>query len=235
MLKAHERAEVWAGTDVKKLHRICVRTLPDNVLASPAVAINSRLVITGGNHHRLHEELTASGGYLNERGFNRETGVTKVSQWFSESQPANISEPLFQQLIKRFELGEKSVRRAIDARSSDRLRNLRNTLETRKKQEQNTISTVLTDLENSIQAALTAAAEPEQLVLFTDDKRFSEQEKAQFRRDIESIKIRLAKIPEEREREVRDIERRYDDYLPRTFPVAIIFFLPENVIKRGEL
>lgn len=229
------RAEVWAGADVKKLHRVTVRVVPDHVMEGPAVAINARLVITGGNHHRLHEELTASGGYLNENGFARETGVTKVSDWFAKSQPANISDSLFQALTNRFESFKPSVQRAIDARSTDRLRNLRNTLETRKKQEQNTIETVLTDLEKSIEDAIAAASEPEQLVLFTEDQRFSNEEKAQFRRDIEAIKVRLAKIPEERDREIRDIERRYDGYVPRTFPVTITFFLPERLVAGSAL
>jgi hypothetical protein len=56
------RAEVWARDDVKKLNRATIRTIPDAKLGSPAVAVFSRLVVTGGNHHRLHEELTESGG-----------------------------------------------------------------------------------------------------------------------------------------------------------------------------
>ena len=60
------RAEVWARDDVKKLHRVTVRTLPDERLEGPAIAVVSRLVITGGNHHRLHEELTEAGGYLRD-------------------------------------------------------------------------------------------------------------------------------------------------------------------------
>ncbi|MEX6634032.1 DISARM system SNF2-like helicase DrmD [Hyphococcus lacteus] len=229
------RAEVWAGVDVKKLHRVAIRVVPDALLDGPAVAINSRLVITGGNHHRLHEELTASGGYLSESGFARETGVTKVTEWFAQSRPVDINDSLFQQLVDRFETAQSSIDRAVTARSTDRLRNLSTTLETRKKQEQNTIETVLTDLEKSIQTALAESAEPEQLVLFQEDQRFSNEEKAQFRRDIEAIKIRLAKIPQERDREIKDIERRYDGYVPRTFPVAVIFFLPERLANRSAL
>ena len=224
------RAQVWAGLD-KKLHRVAVRVVPDEVLDGPAVAINSRLVITGGNHHRLHEELTASGGYLTDRGFSRETGVMKVRQWFDKSKPAEIKDAQFESLIHKFEAVRPSVQKTIEARSNDRLRNLTNTLETRKKQEQNTISKVLTDLEKSIEAALSEATEPEQLGLFKEDPRFTEDEKTQIRRDVAAVKARLAKIPEERDKEINDIERRYDGYVPRTFPVAVIFFLPESQIE----
>jgi hypothetical protein len=81
------RAEVWAQDDVKKLHRVTVRSVPDALIDGPAVVVISRLVVTGGNHHRLHEELTVSGGYLRDQSFRREDGVTKVQQWLDEAKP----------------------------------------------------------------------------------------------------------------------------------------------------
>ena len=56
------RAEVWARDDVKKLHRVAVRSLPDARLDGPAVIVVTRLLVTGGNHHRLHEELIEAVG-----------------------------------------------------------------------------------------------------------------------------------------------------------------------------
>jgi hypothetical protein len=70
------RAEVWAQDDVKKPHRVTVRSVPDVLIDGPAVVVISRLVVTGGNHHRLHEELTVAGGYLGDKSFRREEGVT---------------------------------------------------------------------------------------------------------------------------------------------------------------
>ncbi|MGB6325043.1 MAG: hypothetical protein WBG11_04520 [Methylocella sp.] len=75
------RAEVWAQSDVKKLHRVDVRSLPNSELDDLAVAVVSRLVITGGKHHRLHEELTVAGGYLKDNVFSREARVTQVNGW----------------------------------------------------------------------------------------------------------------------------------------------------------
>ncbi len=59
---------------------IDVRTLPDSELDNLAVVVVSRLVITGSNHHRLHEELTVSGGYLKDEGFSREPKVIYLAQ-----------------------------------------------------------------------------------------------------------------------------------------------------------
>ena len=57
------RAEVWALDTVKKINRVSVKVVADDILREPAVVILSRLLITGGGHHRLHEEVTETGGF----------------------------------------------------------------------------------------------------------------------------------------------------------------------------
>src|SRR3954464_9694747 len=92
------RAEVWARDDVKKLNRVAVRSLPDAQLDGPSVAVVSRLVITGGNHHRLHEELTEAGGYMRDAGFRREDSVTELRGWLEVSTSSTIPGSLFDEL-----------------------------------------------------------------------------------------------------------------------------------------
>ncbi|MDF5979438.1 hypothetical protein P4114_21230 [Pseudomonas aeruginosa] len=71
---------------MKKLHRVTVRSVPDALINGPAVVVISRLVVTGGSHHRLHEELTVAGGYLADKNFRREEGVTRSSNgWIRPS------------------------------------------------------------------------------------------------------------------------------------------------------
>ena len=129
------RAEVWAQSDVKKLHRVDVRSLPNSELDDLAVAVVSRLVVTGGKHHRLHEELTVSGGYMKDATFSRETRVTQVNTWVDKASSIQASERLFEGLKRRFERNQDSILQTVEARSRDRLRNLESTLETRKQQE----------------------------------------------------------------------------------------------------
>ncbi len=216
------RAEVWAQDDVKKLHRVDVRCLPDAALDAPAVAVVSRLVITGGNHHRLHEELTVSGGYLKDVGFTRETRVTQVNEWFDEATSIDAGEELFGSLAGCFEKHEDAILQTLEARSRDRLRNLENTLQTRKQQEIKNITSVLDELMRAIEQELKKETQPEQLSLFSEDER------TQVRRDAEALKLRLARIPEEKDQEIAAIEQRYEGFAARTFPVAVIFLVPEN-------
>ena len=222
------RAEVWAKNDVKKLHRVDVRTLPDSILSTPALAVVSRLVITGGTHHRLHEELTVSGGYLKEGSFGRETRVMQVNQWLDEASPHQAEMGLFSVLAKKFAGHENSILQGVEARSTDRLRNLQNTLQNRQGQEIENITAVLEELGRAIEEELKTGPKLEQLDLFTD------AERTQLRRDAEALKARLARLPEEKEQEVETIENRYRDLVARTFPVAVVFLVPESLARRGS-
>ena len=221
------RAEVWAQDDVKKLHRVDVRSLPDSEVDDLAVAVVSRLVITGGNHHRLHEELTVSGGYIWNRGFSREARVTQVNQWLENAHSHEPDDALFYDLAARFSKNEESIQRALEARSADRLRNLQNSLESRKQQEIKNIASVLDELGHTIKQELQKAREPEQLSLFSEDER------TQVRRDTDALRARLARIPEEKVQEIQAIEQRYESFAARTFPIAVIFLVPDSIAKRA--
>ncbi|KAG8150186.1 DISARM system SNF2-like helicase DrmD [Burkholderia catarinensis] len=216
------RAEIWAQDDVKKLHRVTIRTVPDALVDGSAVLVVSRLVVTGGNHHRLHEELTVSGGYLRDQSFRREEAVTRVQQWLDESKSITAAPPLFDALRIRFDRQQEAILKAVDARSKERLRYLTNTLQTRKQQEIDDIGTVLDELEKAIQSELKKGEQPEQLTLFTEDER------TQLHRDIAALEARLARIPDERQIETQAIESRYAKLDDRTFPVAVIFVVPES-------
>jgi superfamily II DNA or RNA helicase len=216
------RTEIWAQDDVKKLHRVTVRTVPDAQIDCPAVVVVSRLVVTGGNQLRLLEELTLSGGDLRDPSVRREEGVTRIQQWLDEAQPITAGVPLFDALRVRFERQRDAILKAVDARSKDRLKYLSNTLQTRKQQEIDDIGTVLDELEHAIQSELKKGEQPEQLSLFTEDER------TQLRRDIAALEARLARIPDERLMETRAIESRYAKLDDRTFPVAVIFIVAES-------
>lgn len=223
------RAEVWARDDVKKLHRVTVRSVPDPSIDGPAVIVISRLVITGGNHHRLHEELTVAGGYLGDKSFRREEGVKRVEQWLEQAKPVTASDSLLDTLRVRFDRAQSAIQQSVDARSKDRLKHLANTLQTRKQKELTDIGTVLGELEKTILAELAKDQQPMQFSLFSEDER------TQLKRDNAALEARLARIPSERAQEAQAIENRYAKLDDRTFPVAVIFIVPESAVLEGKV
>ena len=224
------RAQIWISDEARKgLNRIAVRTLPDKDLSEPAVLVISRLVIVGGNHHRLHEELTQAGGYLRDNGFRREDRVTNVSNLLKSARPAKVSNHVSELLTSRFAKSRDSVMDTVSARSKDRLRNLANTIDNRRNQEIKNIRQVLDDLETSLTEELINDSQPQQLSLFSEDERL------QLTRDVSALEARLERIPEEKEAETRAIEARHANATDHTFPVAIIFVVPESMTERGAL
>ena len=81
----------------------------------------------------------------------------------------------------------------------------------------------LDDLEQALKAELVAERVPQQLDLFSDDER------TQLKRDHAALEARLARIPLEREQEVRAIEERHSNAVEHTFPVAVILLVPNSL------
>jgi hypothetical protein len=216
------RAEVWALDDRKTLHRVTVRRSGDASLAHPLVVVHSRLVITGGNHHRLHEELTLAGGELKPDGFARITQVGRLESLFEQATPLKPDAATLALLRERFDQSQKAIGASADARSEDRLKFLRNTLDRRKLGDVADIAGLLDELTKAITREIEASSRMVQ----TELSFWPENERMQLRRDVDAIRARLARIPDEREKEIKSIEDRYSDLEHRTFPVALTFILP---------
>ena len=218
------REEIWKLDDIKNLHRVAVKSIAG--LENPAVLVWSRLVITGGDHHRLHEELTLSGGELKHDSFRRFTTQKELESLLTESiSNDDISESIFAVLKERFDASENSIMAAVEARSKERLEFLNNTIERRKESEKKDIINILDDLKANISKEL---AEPEMYQMTFNFAEFSEEEKNQLKKDMNALRTRLARIPEEKERECAIIDKHYADPQTRTFPVAVIFLIPQN-------
>ena len=186
----------------------------------------SRLVVTGGNSTRLHEELTAAGGLLQDGRFTR-LNVTQTEAILSASKPMLPGSQVLGTLQKSWPKIEAAALAAAEARSSDRMKNLQSTLERRRTQEMDDIAKVLEELARSIRQKL-GEADPAQLSFWTTE------EQDQLRRNADSLRVRLAAIPEEIEKERLLIAGRYAEPVARTFPVAVVFVVPESMARQAS-
>lgn len=223
------REELWKLDDIKLLHRVTVRRVPDSQIERPAVAIWSRLIITGGGHHRLHEELTLSGGELDHASFTRITQVGKLETLVEMATPVIPGETLFEILKDRFQRHDDSIRKAVEARSRERMKYLENRLNRRKESEIGDLRSVLEDHEKSIIEELEDSG-PQ----FVQSTFWSEDKRNQLRRDREALRARLNRIPEEKKNETAAIEKRYADPMARTFPVAVVFLVPQGMCESSR-
>lgn len=223
------REEVWKLDDVKKLHRVAVRAAPDGGPREPVAAVWSRLVVTGGAHRRLHEELTLSGGELGAERFTRIAQVGRLEALVAEAVPLEPDERLFALLKERFERHAGAVMAAVEARSKERLRSLEKTLDGRKRKEILDARSVLDELAAGIERELGLNRRDDPAFL----PGFSPEEIAQAQKDVRALKARLERIPREREEECAAVERHYADPVDRTFPAAVVFLVPQSMTGRG--
>ncbi len=216
------RAEVWSPVSKKGLHRITGRVVPDTILTDPAVIAFARLVVIGGDHNRLHEEIVTAGRLLKEGKFVR-MNVTQTQAVLNAMTTKALPENLQKRLLALFPKISASLMNALEGRRKDRMDGIVKLLSEREEFETRSISAILSELAKSIEKEL---EEPEVLQL----QLFSFDEREQLDRNIDALRRRLRAIPSEIEQEKEVIRKRFADPQPRMFPVAVTFLVPERLI-----
>ncbi|MFL5796561.1 MAG: DISARM system SNF2-like helicase DrmD [Actinomycetota bacterium] len=214
------RAEIWAAEAAARLARVTAKRVAPGALPGPAVVALGRLVITGGDGHRLHEEVIAAGGLLKEGRLGR-FNVTETEDALGAATTDSADPLAYRELAAAWDRYRDSLFGALERRGRDRAESLQKSLQDRAQEEVDTITHVLTELRRTIEMEL-KEPEPEQLALFSPDER------EQLRRDIDALKQRLETIPQDIEAETEAIRRRYADPEPRLFPAAVTFLIPDE-------
>jgi superfamily II DNA or RNA helicase len=216
------RAEIWSHGGSRKLNRVAVRIVPDSALESPAVIAHGRLVVLGGDNHRLHEEVIIAGGFIKEGRFTRmNVGETKAA--YDAATDERSPEAVENRLLQLWPRLETALMAALEGRRDDRTKNLKGFLDARAEKEVANMSSVLNELKTAIEAELNTKIDPQ--------AEFSFVEKEQFQRDLGSLRKRLADIPVEIEREAKHLRERFRDPKPRLFPVAVTFLIPPRAVR----
>jgi len=157
------RAEVWSPDSQRKLYRVTARVVPNVVLDTPAVIAHGRLLLLGGDNQRLHEELIFAGGYLRQGRFAR-MNVGQVQHVLEAARTDMVSPQMQQHLQELWPTHSESLLQALEARLRERTNGLQKFLAERAEKEMSDITTILTELRNTILAEL-RQPEVEQLQL----------------------------------------------------------------------
>ncbi len=215
------RAEVWRRDPGAGLNRVTVRTVPSHVLESPAVIAHARLLMVGGDSHRLHEEIIETGGFLREGRFRR-MAVGEVQDALAAATERMPGADAIQRLQAIWPTIADNLLLALDRRTEERAESLQRQLARQADKEAADITAILQELARQIETELD---DPEmaQLPLFSDDER------NQYSQNRSALRVRLQQIPGETELETAAIRRRYADPQARRFPVAVTFLVPERL------
>lgn len=216
------RAEVWALSGRRAIHRVSAQLLPAGTpWKNPLVLAHGRIVVLGGDHHRLHEEVIMAGGQIQAGQFSR-LNVGQTREAFAAATRQPVPEGTCQRLAALWPNHGEPLLRALEARMRDRTRNLETILADRSEQEVAKFEAVLTELQRAIEAELHTDLRP-QMELWSDE------EQAQRERDLQGLQRRLREIPGEMQREAEHLRARFRDPSPRLFPIAVTYLVPPAI------
>ena len=220
------RAEIWSlGTQTGHLSRVSTCVVSDAALATPVVIAHGRIVVLGGDNHRLHEEVIMAGGAIVEGRFNRlNVGQTRDALAAATNTPAPDA------VCERFQAiwpkQRDALMNALEARCVERTKNLEKNLTELCDKEVNKITTVMTELQRAIQAELDSKDAPQLLLDLGGD----EPGRQQRENDLAALRRRLKEIPEEIEQEAEHIRSRFTNPTARLFPVAVTWLIPRKAV-----
>jgi hypothetical protein len=220
------RAEIWSlGTQSTHISRVSACVVEDSALTHPVVVAHGRIVVLGGDNHRLHEEIITAAGALIEGRFSRlNVGETKAALAAATDTPAPPSiEARFQALWPKH---RDALLASLEARRTERTKNLEKTFDELAEKEVNKLKTVMNELERNIRQHLDDKDDP-QLAL---DLGGDEQGRLQRERDLAALRRRLSEIPGEIGRESAHIRSRFRSPSARLFPVAVTWLIPRRAV-----
>jgi superfamily II DNA or RNA helicase len=213
------------------LHRVTAVVSDDPELETVLVGAYSRFVLVGADGVRLHEEVLHAGGWAPQTGrFRRWESVHRLGDLLDRAlttgRPAT---PRVQaKLAERWDSARvlDGLSSAIQWRTTTRRESLERTLAQRQEAEQSRITANLEQFAATLRAQLDKG--DEQDALFSAVEAQSKEEIAQYHRDRRSWEERLRRLEGERDRELEQVAARYADPQPHSFPVAVIFVVPQR-------
>jgi superfamily II DNA or RNA helicase len=222
------RAEIWLPEADARLGRITARVIADGIVEAPTMIAHGRLVITGGDGRRLHEEVIAGGGFYRQGRFARITTLGQLQAVIDAPTLLPASESDRRAFVREWPKIADGVLAALERRKDDRAESLDSVLSKRAEEDVASITAVLNELRRAIRAELAEATAKIQLQLSL----FAADERNQVERDIEALHRRLDEIPGEIVAESANVRRRYADPIARLFPAAVELCVPESQSKR---
>jgi superfamily II DNA or RNA helicase len=219
------RAAVW-GADHGGLNRVSACVASGIDLEATLLVAFTRLVLVGADGTRLHEEVFPTGGWLRNGRFQA-LGVNATAELVARilalEQPQPVLAMEHQRLSREWQSARSSLITSTTNRAREREQSLRARMEALKAEEIKRLDQAVEQFRRTLQNALKdSGIEALQLRLFDDERDQLSRDVAGWRSTLESLDAQLAE-------EKSQIEKRYSDVRPLTFPAAILFAVPDQL------
>jgi hypothetical protein len=111
------RAEIWKTGGEKTLHRVSASFTADQSLKQTAAIAHARLVVTGQDGHRLHEEVISAGGSVRQGRFAR-LGVGEIKKVMASATSKRVDASMERALADQWGV-EHALYRALESRGEE--------------------------------------------------------------------------------------------------------------------
>lgn len=219
------RAELWAATESRKIHRVTAMAIPKAISPDPVLMVFGRLVVLGGDTHRLHEEIIFTGGTIKDGRYAR-LGILELEKLWAAAQNKEFPAEALKGLINLWPKHYDQVDKSLAVRMQERTKNLQDKFNEKAEIEVSKMKGIFSELEKNIKAVLLEKDDP-QLLLWSPD------EQLQFERDKGSLKRRLSEIPKQMAAEENVLRTRFKSPFPRVFPAAVIYLIPDTAASKA--
>ncbi len=197
-------------------------------MAVPAVVAHMRIVVTGDEGTRLHEEVIVGGGTLEEGRLTRVNAET-LEGWLEAATDEQPPPPVLDRLVgtwRTLDL-EPKIASILADRARRRTNRHAADLEARCQADIAAMTEVLDELRRTITAALDDDGYWQPSLFEADEER------SQLAKDRQALIERRESIPRQLAEEVEAITRRYANPTVRWFPGAVTFLVPAALAHRG--
>ncbi|ACY98106.1 DISARM system SNF2-like helicase DrmD [Thermomonospora curvata] len=219
------------SNDQLDLARVTAVVSDDPELETTLLAAYSRFVLVGADGVRLHEEVLHAGGWAPEGGrFRRWESVQRLGDLLDRALTHGTpATPRIQaRLAERFEALRPGLEAAIRWRAETRRESLERRLLQRRDAESRRIVANIDQFAETLRRKLAKGDESEALFSEIEVRARSKEELRQYQMDRKSWEERLQRLAAEKDQELRQIQARYADPRPHSFPVAVIFVVPKR-------
>jgi hypothetical protein len=219
------RAAVW-GADHGGLNRVSACVASGIDLEATLLVAFTRLVLVGSDGTRLHEEVFPTGGWLRNGRFQA-LGVNATAELVARILALEQPQPMLamehQRLSREWQSARSALITSTTNRAREREQSLRVRMEALKAEEIKRLDQAVEQFRRTLQNALKdSGIEARQLRLFDDERDQLIRDVAGWRSTLENLDAQLAE-------EKSQIEKRYSDVRPLTFPAAILFAVPDQL------
>lgn len=216
------RAQVWATGGQKEIARVaaCVADVEHLTLVAHA-----RVVITGSNGSRLHEEVVAAAGKW-EKGRLARLNVGDTARAVTSITETPAPSHVIDMLAGQWERMRAPLESALEARASEIGEQRRRRLDQRCEAEQAGIASVLEELARTIGKELDDLDRKPEMTQLRLEGMDNDDERRQLKRDLDALRRRIDEIPDEIAAETERIAQLYATRDVHRFPVSVTFLVP---------